>query len=360
MPTTPGMPAVAREHEAGVALRIAGLLHLRQRLLEDPVVERLALDVEPLEPAGQLGGLDLVVGEEQTKALGRVADPADGVEAGAEDVAHVPGPDLPAAETAGLDQRPQPRPAALGQQPKTVAHENPVLADQRHHVGHGGECHEVEQVIRKVGREPQRRHQRLHQLESDPGATEHPRVGDVVIALRIHDGERGRQFGARQVVVSDHDPDARGPRGPHRFDRGDPAVAGDDERRAEALGHGEPRGPEIVSVAEPVRYEPDDVGPGLPQRPGEQGGGALAVHVVVAVDQDGASRPHRRGDFLDRLPHARDGGGIGEAGDVGPKEAPRRRFAALPPLDQQRRERRRNAAAPRRGGAPPPDRAAGS
>ena len=53
MPTTPGMPAVAREHEAGVALGIAGLLDLRQRLVEDPLVERLPLDVEPLEPAGQ-------------------------------------------------------------------------------------------------------------------------------------------------------------------------------------------------------------------------------------------------------------------------------------------------------------------
>ena len=51
------MPALAGEHEAGVALGIAALLHLRERLVEDALVERLALDVEPLEPPGQLGRL---------------------------------------------------------------------------------------------------------------------------------------------------------------------------------------------------------------------------------------------------------------------------------------------------------------
>ena len=52
-PDHPGVPTVAREHEARIALRIARLLDLRQRLVEHPLVERLPLDVEPLEPAGQ-------------------------------------------------------------------------------------------------------------------------------------------------------------------------------------------------------------------------------------------------------------------------------------------------------------------
>ena len=38
MPDDAGMPAVARQHEAGVALRIAGALHLLQRLLQHPLV----------------------------------------------------------------------------------------------------------------------------------------------------------------------------------------------------------------------------------------------------------------------------------------------------------------------------------
>ena len=91
------MPALAREHEAGVPLGIARLLHLRERFLQHPLVERLALDVEPLQPPGQLGGLDRIVGEQQPEPVGRVADPPGRVEPRAQDVAHVAGAELLAA-----------------------------------------------------------------------------------------------------------------------------------------------------------------------------------------------------------------------------------------------------------------------
>ena len=89
------VPSFAREHEPGVPLGIARLLDLRQRLVEDALVERLALDVEPLEPAGERGGLGRVVGEQQPKPVGRVADPSGRVEPGTEDEAHVSGAELP-------------------------------------------------------------------------------------------------------------------------------------------------------------------------------------------------------------------------------------------------------------------------
>jgi len=47
------VPTVAGEHEPGVALRVERLVDLRERLLEHAVIERLALDVERLEPARQ-------------------------------------------------------------------------------------------------------------------------------------------------------------------------------------------------------------------------------------------------------------------------------------------------------------------
>ena len=103
-----GMPAVAREHEAGVALQVGDLLDLLERLVEDPLVQRLPLDVEPLQPPRQRGGLVRIVGEQEPEPVGRVADPARGVEPGPEDEAEVAGAELLAGEPAGLDQRAQP------------------------------------------------------------------------------------------------------------------------------------------------------------------------------------------------------------------------------------------------------------
>jgi hypothetical protein len=53
-----------------------------------------------------------------------------------------------------------------------VPHQDPVLVDERHHVGHGGQRHVVEQVHRELLGQAQRRHQRLHQLERDARAAE--------------------------------------------------------------------------------------------------------------------------------------------------------------------------------------------
>ena len=100
-----GMPALAREHEAGIALQVGGLLDLLQRLVEHALVERLPLDVEPLEPLRQRGGLRRVVAEQEPEPVGGVADPSRRVEPGPEDEAEMAGADLLAGEAA------RPRPA---------------------------------------------------------------------------------------------------------------------------------------------------------------------------------------------------------------------------------------------------------
>ena len=71
-----------------------------------------------------------------------------------------------------------------------------------------------------------------------------------------------------------------------------------------ALRRGQPGGTEVVAVAQPVGHERTTSAPRRPKRAGEQRRGALAVHVVVAVHQDGAAGPHGGGDGLDRLGHA--------------------------------------------------------
>ena len=335
------MPAVAGEHQAGVALGIARLLHLGERLLEDPMVERLPLDVEALEPPGEGDRLRRIVREQQAQTVGGVPDAPDGVEPGPEHVAHVAGPKLAAGESRGLHQRPEAGPPALGQQPEPVPHQDAILTEQGHHVRDRGQRHQVEQVIRQVRRQPQRRDQRLHQLERDARPAQPARGRCVVGTLGVDHGQRGRQLGTRQVVIGDHHADAGRPRVAHRVHRGDAAVAGDHQRRAEPLGRGQPGGSEVVAVPQPVGHEADDVGARGPKRAGEQRGGALAVHVVIAVDQDGAARPHSGRDGVHRLGDAGERHGVGQGGDVGPEEAAGGRLGVLAPLHQQRGQRGR-------------------
>ena len=61
------------------------------------------------------------------------------------------------------------------------------------------------------------------------------------------------------------------------------------ERGARLAGGGQARGSEIVAVAKPMRQEGHHAGARRAQGAGQQRRGALPVHVVVAVNQDGAT-----------------------------------------------------------------------
>ena len=91
---------------------------------------------------------------------------------------------------------------------EAVLDQDAIFALQRHHVGHGGERDQVEQMKRQIGRQPQRRHQRLDQLEGDTRAAEMIGAGSVVCPLRIDDRERRRQLLTRQMVIGHDDVDA--------------------------------------------------------------------------------------------------------------------------------------------------------
>ncbi len=120
-----------------------------------------------------------------------------------------------------------------------MAHDDAVLAHQRHHVGHRGERHEVEQVQREMLRQSEARRKRADHHPGDPGTAEHAQTGVVVLALGIHDCGGGRQLRTGKVVVGDDDPDAARFGLSHRLVRVDAAVAGDDEARAGRLRGGE-------------------------------------------------------------------------------------------------------------------------
>ncbi len=140
-------------------------------------LDRLALAVERVEPGGDAGGLDRVLAEQQPGAERRIADAPAGIDPGAEQEAEMPGlRRLP--EAGRVEEGGQAAPAAAAHHREALAHEGPVEAVQRHHVGDGGERHEVEPAIRSGMASPSRRRRRLSATrvrKTTPAAQRWPR-----------------------------------------------------------------------------------------------------------------------------------------------------------------------------------------
>ena len=215
-----------------------------------------------------------------------------------------------------------------------------VLPGERNDVRHSGERDQIEQMVGEIRGKAEDRHQCLDQLERDTGTAELLQTGAVVVALRIHDRQGGRQPRTRKVVVGNHDLESCAPRQVYRAHRGDAAVAGQDQTRAGRLGRGHAHGAQIVAVPQPVREEGGHARTSLTERPGEQCRGALAVHVVIAVDQDADAGAHGTTHRIDRLRHAGEGHRVGQLIQSGAEEATGLIGRLHPAPDQQRGEGR--------------------
>ena len=110
---------------------------------------------------------------------------------------------------------------------------------------------------------------------------------------------------------------------------------------SDGLGGLEPGGPEVVAVAQSMGQEGLHVGAGQAQGAGEERRGALAVDVVVAVDQDAAAGAHRARDGLHRLRHPGQRVWVRQLGQRRPEEAAGRLFGPVAALDQERGQGRR-------------------
>ena len=134
--------------------------------------------------------------------------------------------------------------------------------------------------------------------------------------------------GARCVVIGDDHVHAGGPSGGDLVDRGDAAVHGHDQRGA-ALGqalHGG-RG-QAVAVVDAAGQEPARLGAEAAQGPDHDRGGAHAVDVVVAVNDDGPTGGDVAADEIERLLDAVKSGRV--VGLPGLEEAPGRRRIGQP------------------------------
>jgi hypothetical protein len=118
-------------------------------------------------------------------------------------------------------------------------------------------------------------------------------------------------------------------------------VAGDDHGRLLGGRGRETRRTEVVAVPHAMRHERHHPRARRPQRPRQQCGRALPVHVVIAVHQDPLPRPHGGGDQLDRPGHVRQVHGIGQRIETGAQEGGGRVGCLVPALQQQRGQRRR-------------------
>ena len=318
-PDHPGVPRVRREHQRPV-LRPQHALGQLDRLVQNALVQLLAPRVERLElprDGGRFGG---IVGEQQPQPQIRVVDAAGGVEPRREDEPHVAGLDRFARQARRVDQRAHAGPAGVGQHLEPVAHQDAILAGEGHDVGHGRQGHEVEKMERQVGREAERGHERLRQLERHPRAAEVLVLRGAVDPARVEHGRGGRKDVAGEVVIGHDHVDPRRAGGADGLDGGDAAIARDDEARTHAPRFREAGRAEVVAVAQPVRHERVHGGARAPEHPREQRRRALAIHVVVAVHEDRHPAAHRGRHQGDGRAHVRPGERVAQALELGPQE----------------------------------------
>ena len=165
---------VGRRQHVGAPLAPGGVasLHLLCGQLEDLLLDRLAAAVQALELRGQLAGAIIVIGQQQVEGNAGVPQPPGRVDARAEPEAEVTRRDARAVDAGGRHQRPQPRLGGARHAAQAGPHQPTVLVQQRHHVGHGGQRHQVEVLVELVAIASAARVQRLGQLQHHAGAAQ--------------------------------------------------------------------------------------------------------------------------------------------------------------------------------------------
>ena len=179
---------------------------------EDPLLDEPPLGVEPVELVGDLPRARVVAGEQELERRVRARQPAGGVQPRGEAEADRAGVELARVGLRDPQQGAQPRAPRAGQRGQPGADEPPVLAAQRHAVGHRGQGDEVEVVVGARRIAARGRQQGGAELVGDAGGAE---VRARVAAERRVDDRRVRAaaVGAGGVVVGDDDVQAGGARG---------------------------------------------------------------------------------------------------------------------------------------------------
>ena len=292
-PDDAGMPLGRGRHQDGRSgARLEGEHRLRLGLGHRHDLDGLTLAVEPVELGGKLRGLDGILRQQQPRAQSGIADAAAGIDARTDEIAEMPA-FRRAGEAGRIEERGEADPAPALHDGKPLADEGPVEAGQRHHVRHRRQRHEIE-ARHQVGLGPpleeaaraQGAVEGDEEQEDHAGRAEMAEARQVVLPVRVHDGERLRQPLGRLVVVEDDGIEAETPGLGQGFDARRPAIDGDEDIGALLLQR--PDGIDIRAVAlrDPVRDMDGVVEAAGAQILRQQCGAAGAVHVVIAEDRD--------------------------------------------------------------------------
>ncbi|MCY1215315.1 hypothetical protein D9M72_271580 [compost metagenome] len=308
------------EHADGGAGGRVRLFHGGQRLFAHLGLDRAALAVDVVEFARHFQRLGLVVGGQAGDAQAHVGQPARGVDARAQREAQVE--TIGAARFAARDGEQGAQPglqAARAHALQALGDQQAVVRVQLDHVGHRAQRHQVRQRVQAraaVGRvhaaPAQFGAQCQHHVENDAHARQVLGRKAAAGLVGVHDGQRGRQGVAGQVVVGDHHADARGVGRGHAVHAGDAVVHRDDDvglAGAVPAGQFHDGGRQAVAGLETVGNQEVHVGAhrGQGPQPDRAGGGAVAV--VVGHDQQLSARLDGVGQHAGGMRRMRQAGG---------------------------------------------------
>ena len=289
----PGMPAFHGGHDDGPAVvESEKRQSLGLRLLDGRPFDHLPLPVEPVEVGRDPGRIDGIAREQQARAQHRSADPSSGIDARPDQEPEMERRGRPFGAR-DVEQRREAGPPPARHDGETLRHEGAIEPDQRHHIRHRGQGHEVERLeevrCRPAGPEPlllQGSLQPDQHHEDDACGAERSEAREVVVTVGIDQRHGVRQLGAELVVVDHHGAEPEATRFRERNEACRSAVDRDQQGRAARCKVADRLQTRPVAVDHAVGDVDRGVEPRGPQIFHHQGRGGSAVDVVVAQNRD--------------------------------------------------------------------------
>ena len=310
-----GMPSLGSQDDPEVPLRVVLLGQEVEGLTQDPSVHLPAATVRLFEVPGQLRGLRRILGEEEAERRFGLADPPGGVDTGGQNEADPTRVHLGGVDTRALEEGPEAGLRRPAERLQTVAHQGPVLAAQRHQIGHGGQSHQVQVGMELLHVRSPLPGQELAELVGHPRPGEGVGASGAVLPGGVHHRPGGGELVAGRVVVGDDHVEAQLAGPPQGVVGPDPTIHRHHDPRTGLSGRRQAGVAEVVAVAQPARDEGHDPAAQAPEPAGQEGSARDSVHVVVPVDQDRLLPVQGEGEPFPGRRHSRERGRIAQAGE---------------------------------------------
>ena len=281
----PGMPVFPRHHNDPIPGQRRVRLQLGHRLGKEALLGLLAPGIDFRQAGGDAGGLFLIFTEQQFEGHSGGVHAARRVDAGSKAVADGLRRHRLARVAARLQKRLQAGAHGILQNGKTLPHQRAVFPGQRHHIRDGAQRRQIAihiQQLRRVGAL-----QRGGQLEGHSRTAQILEGAFIIGTLGVHHRHRlGQRVGGKMVVGDDQiDAQLLGISG--LLHGGDAVVHRHHQRIAfggQLLQHFPI---DAIAAAIPAGQHAFDLRPQIAQRLEQNRGGADAVHIIIAKNDDG-------------------------------------------------------------------------